>query len=458
MTNLFNILPTSRTAIEVYRECPYKRYLQFFYDGTGIVPAKWNVPLTTGSCVHKGVEYLLRWMKNGNRKDNPELAPIDDAVQIGVSCYEEIVQEYWKGHERTKEDEATVREQVALTEALIRAWGLVELPRLGRRFRVVDIELEETLPLGVSVGGKEIVDLARADAILEDRGTGDWFNYSLKTQRSWYDVAEKRLKISLQAAIECMAVEYRLKEHREFLKSAFEIFKAQQALDVAKRVKEIYGKLPKQLMGTKSCFLIKGDRKESKYEKGLWITYNPLIRGYRSNKPATVGKVSRTDYAWSWFTVNPDNKSGTGILGKTWGPFNVWETEGGVKWWINKLIEEEIQKECGDPLKQVVLSPTEWFRRQQILDTVGKQIARQEEKVFTDLREHYGKKDLLEFFPMNQDSCYPFTNYPCEYLSICNNGNDSYRENIANDPIGSGEYVKRVAHHEIERRLLEDTK
>ncbi len=458
----FNILPTSRSAMECKRECEYKRYLNFFYDGTGIVPARYNVPMSTGICTHAGTEYLLRWMKKTDmivQMTYPDSLQkvIEEAAQIGVAKYDEIVKAYWEkegtNRQRSKEDDYLIAEQSALTEALIRAWGLVELPRLGRRFRVLDVELEEQLPLDAWVDGKQVVDLARVDAILQDRSSKDWFNYSLKTQKSWYDVAELRLKISLQAAIECMAVEHRLKQDKLDLKSMFALAIKHGVKDYAKLIKEKHDSIPKQLMGTKSCFLIKGDRKESKYEKGHYITYNSLIRGYKKETPASIGKKASFEYAWSWQTVKAENKSGMGTLGKGWEPFNVWE-EMGVKKWI-EMIQGGLQKECGNPFNEIVRSPTEWFRRQQVLDLVYVQVSQEEQETFEKIKKYYGDAEQIRrHFPMEQDSCYPFTNYPCPYLIICNNGNNEYREHIANDPIGSGDFVKRTPHHELERRML----
>src|SRR5437867_933371 len=81
---------TSRSPIEDYQKCPRLRYLRQFYpvDGkpVGITPVKKSIPLSTGSCIHKGIEYLFRWVKSvqGGSADWLPQVP-DEIVQNAVT-------------------------------------------------------------------------------------------------------------------------------------------------------------------------------------------------------------------------------------------------------------------------------------------------------------------------------------------------------------------------------------
>ena len=119
---------------------------------------------------------------------------------------------------------------------------------------------------------------------------------------------------------------------------------------------------PERIRDTKFCFLIKGGKgKPVEGEEDSFIAQSPLIRGYKNDG----------HYAHSFYFPNENNKSGKGRLGKGWEAFNVWE-EMGVKTWIEMLSSKvrdsqtgedmfEIQPECGDIIKQQVVTPPETF-------------------------------------------------------------------------------------------------
>jgi hypothetical protein len=211
----------------------------------------------------------------------------------------------------------------------------------------------------------------------------------------------------------------------------------------------------KRLMGIRFCYLVKGIRKKSEYNNGNapYITYSPLIRGYRYITP------TGTMYAHSWFYPNPNNKSGKSILGKGWESFNVWESDISIKDWINALHQNQIQPECGDVLRQNVITPPEYFRDDNEIAESMRQVIAQETHIFERLETieqmiksgatAQNSQILIEMlgstFPQYKKACWFMYGEPCPYIPLC------WKPEVGADPIGSGLYQIRVPHHLAER-------
>ena len=168
------------------------------------------------------------------------------------------------------------------------------------------------------------------------------------------------------------------------------------------------------------------------------ITYNPLIRGYKRITPSSV------EYAHSWFYPNPENRSGKSALGRGWEPFNVWEAMG-VKEWMEMI--PTIQVECEDPIRQQVVTPIEYFRDEREVEEAIEEIKYQETRVQAGVT-HILNGDmwaLPEYFPHYRKHCEFHWGGPCEYKELC------WSPEVSNDPLASGLYQIRVAHHEGER-------
>ncbi len=428
---------TSRSAVENFQKCPRFRYLNSYHLGSGIVPAAKSIPLTTGTCVHEGIGWMLTCLKEGKVDQND----IEDAVGKAKETYINLCQEsgfYGKGVQTREGQEHTFLEQQALTEGLVRAWAKVELNQIEKRFQVLAVEKEIIVKLS---DNPLVMFQARVDTELREKDGGDLLNYSLKTQKMWNDRSEKSYRRDLQGITEVWAVEQEQEEKNQKIDEALVLlqgagFKPEviQALHKKRKMKRV--------MGVRFCFLLKGDRKpvNEESESDVWITYSPLIRGYKRHTP------SRIELAHSWFYPKPENKTGKGILGKGWEPFNVWEEKGGVKLWIEKLANGEIQPECGDVLKQQVITPVEYIRKPAEIAEAVIEIRCQETKIYHALQGLQEGNSVSEDFPMFRRSCHWPTD--CEYIPFC------FKREIAEDPIGSGEFVPRIPHHEAERKQL----
>ena len=458
---------TSRSAIESRQDCPRKRYLNYHYDGIGIVPANRSIPLTTGICTHSGVELMVREAK-GNTKVKFEGKSLEDlidtAVSVAIEKYNTLLKDTGFTGTLEKEQEFVKNEQIALTEALVRSWGMKEFPLIIKDYKILEVETElsdywyvdPTLQELFGVDGRNtILFQGKADIILETKDQyKDILIYSLKTIKDFAWYVEKSYKRDLQGITETYLTNRLLAERNIAIDNAITnspIFLPELSEYLKKK------KTNSNCSGVKFCYLVKGNRKESDFEPGHFITYNPLIRGYK--------KITGNGIEWahSWFFPNPENKSGKSILGKGWEPFNVWESEHwdfSVKKWMMAIERGEIQVNCPDPIKGCVVTPVEVRRDSKEIEEDIK-ILREEEIEYFKKLSNIPNPSLDTFvgkyiFGKTRRRCdYPT---PCDYLPVCygedSNGNVLDNQLVMIDPIGSGIYEKRKPHHKGEEEGL----
>jgi len=402
---------SSRTATECYFDCHYKRYLRYHYLGYGITPILRNVPLTTGSATHTGVEIILKAIKKGLFTDGGDNSRVVEfAVNKAKLAYSQIVGDAGFSINQGFDDGGYLyNEQMALTEGLVRAYAIVEAPYICREYNVLSIEKD--IPLSLS----PLLELdypARADAILQTKSDNRIYVYSLKTTKMWNERTQNSYRIDLQGVTELAAV-------RQLLKGT---------------------KFESQLGGVAYCFLVKGNFAEK--EGGSYETDSPLIRGWRYATPTGI------DYAHSFWYPNSRNISGKGRLSNQYSPFKIWsDYEGGVKGWIGAIANGEIQPDVPNPLIECVRSPLPSYRDDSDLDRTLAEILGVERRIIIGLEE-LGKSTTRErrtevitnYFPRNRRSCYWPTQ--CEFIPICHQG--------VKKPLESG-YQLRVPHHENER-------
>jgi len=442
---------TSRSEVETYQDCPRLRYNNYHLLGKGVVPVAKSIPLVTGNAVHRGVEHLL------NRVRVSETVDVEMAVQLAKDQYVcdcESAGFSGKGTQTDRQQAFTFEEQKALTEALIRAWAIVELPNIQQRYKVVAVE-REVEPIELAPG---VMFMARVDAEFQENGSGDYFNYSLKTMKQWNERSENSYKSDLQGVTEIWAVEEDSRRVDRLIDSIvlnldalYNVTPQQKLIDIAGFLGK--KKKGKKVSGTRFCILIKGERKKPDYygndPEALYITYSPLIRGYKKVTPTEIL------YAWSWFVPKPENKSGKGIIGQGWEPFNIWESDISIKDWVEALAAGLIQPECGNAVRQSVSTPVEYFRDEEEIREAIREIGWQERRIADGLEwlEKYQAKEprlgvedqLAEYFPHIRKHCEFHFGAACPYKDLC------WKPEVARDPLGSGLYQIRESHHETER-------
>ena len=409
---------TSRSAALEYQRCPRARYAQYMWGGHGVVPARAQVELVTGSAAHAGVGGLL----NG--------ATVDDAVGLAHAEFDRELAgqplagcegEWW---------EYTVAEQKALAEGLTRLYAARALDRLLAEFEVESVEREIVMPLTPELGWQ-----ARADAGLRRRADRDPYVYSLKTANQWSDRKDEENRLDMQGVSELASVEHLTGE---------------------------------RVMGVKMEFLIKGRRDRTKGDDGVWRTLqdSALVRPWRSMGPF------ETRWAWQglypcadpatckYHSKRPSANPHHSLSSKDgWERVPVWEHMP-MREWVRMLTSGEVQPEAGDPCDQWIVSPVPYYRNQDDVRRWRRQVTAQEARVFqgADACNSIltgGPGNLEEacdvWFPQYKRSCVWPT--ACQYYDHDTTACTLVGETLE-DPVGAG-LVRRRPHHLAEREALD---
>lgn len=416
------------------------------YLGKGVRPAWTNIPLTTGTAVHAGIQVLMKHIQ-----EHPTDLDISDgkvlyaATQKGKDVYEEIVKYQYKGIESSYGNEFTYLEQSALTEALILAWALIEMPDLYKDYEVIDVEREEWQILAKLSDDEDLMLEARSDGTLRSRNAKNTFlSYNLKTSKRWDERNRDSFSIDLQGLTETSAIRTRWAREDAAMQimfsSAQDTRLVQKHKDLLEKMKGMYG--PRALTGVRYCVLVKGDYKEPFEGVDYKVTHNPLIRGYKKVEPGNI------EYAHSYYFDNPNNDSGWGRLGKGWEPFSVWE-KFKLDDWIHQCYSGQIQPKAQNKIGKLVQT-LEVYRTDQDVQRAIASVTKQEKEVsvtrtefndtpiesFTELQQ----RKLEQWFPMYRHTCLWPTK--CDYYNVCHKGHTI--------EIGNG-WEFREPHHERER-------
>jgi PD-(D/E)XK nuclease superfamily len=183
---------TDRTRSEVgQRHCKMARFLGYHAGAhaTGWRRISQSIPLSTGSGVHAGLQLIGEWLQENQRAHNgrpPGIVP-DDVIAWAASeaaaGYEQKARSRgFVGIDQQEESAALndlIAEQRTLIEAQVHLAGLVYLPAVLARYRILGVEVEETLVLACTCGlGIAIVDWrvhqARGCQGIVQQGRADW--------------------------------------------------------------------------------------------------------------------------------------------------------------------------------------------------------------------------------------------------------------------------------------------
>lgn len=449
-------LYSSRSAIETGLDCLRKRFFQYHYPNkkgelVGITKATPNYDLEIGTSCHKGVAFLLENIKN----DSPLL--LEEAVGVAKGYF------IYKFPILYKNKDLEVLDNLDTIEGLVRVYYYTEFQSIKKYYNVVFIEKEISKKIYKNSFDlvSNIIFQGTSDSLLESKENGDLFNYSLKTAKLLWSKTENSYKVDLQGLTETILVEDYLKRLRvgpeEIIKNLdkldFTYLNQNNIEKFKKYLNSSVEKIPTRLMGIKFCFLLKGreikedipfDTKERQYKS--WDNY--FINGFRNRV-----SISITDFAFADKIEKKENKSGFGKLGKGWERIKIRDQyKGGLKQWVEDIFAGKIQKVFLDDFKNQCLSLPEVFRNKEQLEDAWKEIVENEiewyEKlepwVEDNLYKGNDNKNIIDSFRKNRKRCF----YPleCDYLEICNNGNDKFRKEILENPFENG-YKEREKHH-----------
>ena len=101
-------------------------------------------------------------------------------------------------------------------------------------------------------------------------------------------------------------------------------------------------------------------------------------------------------------------------------------------------------------IKQQVVTPVEYFRSEREIKEAIKEVEYQESRIKTMLGAILNNDNIEEdwvlanCFPHNRNHCMFHFGGICEYYALC------WKPEVKEDPVGSGLYEIRQAHHKFE--------
>lgn len=447
---------TDRSRQEEFKRCNRARYLGYEWGGRGLRKVRQIIPLATGIFTHVGLgdllEQILRLDPSGQDPYVWRRVKVDAAVKRATDAYKAEMKKRALDVELGEDGAYTADEQVALTEAMLRAYCVKGLGDLLEQYEVLEVEQEELWPTFVAPALYERIDMqGRLDALLRERSSGDFYICSFKTAATWDHRKDGEARHDVQGLSEAVLVERRLKlwhaELHEEGRSAAQLPSNRTAAILRESPD------PPRIMGIQMVHLIKGKRDKDEYT-GRWQTRSHLLRAWKREG------ITAPEFAWSWKWAGPEVNERTGnlvghTLGKGWRLTDVFdpnESFGGVKGWIDALAAGTIQEEAGDPFSDTYVQPLPYFRQDQDLVDWQEQAMNQEWRVHDSVKAVESirqfqpetlRSALNAMFPQNRRSC----DWPsrCQFLDICF-GDPS----MLISPLSSGLYELRVPHHAAE--------
>jgi hypothetical protein len=464
---------TDRSRIIDYQRCPRRRFLGYHQDLTGIDSASTALPLTVGLAVHVGLgallldksedkavvdairdlsqyrdqmaldlaESLARQSAVETLDFNAQLEAQAAALGMDVSdpALKSIFHPASDGHDTFAR--LLWQEQSALVEGLVRAYARRRLPVLLAEFDILEVEregrwlLSEIDPSDALPSGALVHFMSRPDALMRSRADGQLYLLSFKTKASWDVRAAKDAETDLQGLSEGIEIEKRLGE---------------------------------RIMGIRYEYMLKGYRSEDKalsLKVGFtaYAQRSPLTRVYRSTKNSDL------NVAWDFLK---EDGSMSKLAWQNWKGVSLADVGMSPKEWIDLLDDSVETMSAFDPtvgmeprplgwksraqttgylpahpLDELFVAPITVYRHDDDLRDMLEQIEAEEARVAESVAvvgmcqtEEARRTALNVLFPQHRDACH----YPseCRFLKICYGGED-----IRRDPLGSGQYRRRVPNH-----------
>jgi len=422
-------METDRSRIIAYQTCPRQRFYAYHLNGTGLQRIRKSLPLQFGSAFHVGSQWLL------TQKD------IEYAVLEAKTFLEAQFSAHAVGFDNELPDDAQKaleygqQEQMALAEALLRAWWAYEGESFLQNFEVIEVEKEGRAILNsatrlhsyelmheVEERNDALTLLLRPDALIRDRASGDLYIVSWKTCATFTKRTVDQCRHDMQSMSEVWGVE------------------------------STFGEPPHDhcVEGVLYKFIVKGRRTKDDWD-GLYKQDSHLIYGWRKLGAAAEDAEWSWRYAWTDpEDVNP--KTGRAVnhkLGKGWMKVPIWrEYPGGVKQWIADIASGSVFPRHMDALGAVFPQALPVERRADEVESWKRQIIHQETQISMKAEAvEYSptpkiKETMLDIhFPQSTHSCHSYSG--CPFIPVCWEGvpaevGEIYQIRSANHPEGKG--------------------
>ncbi len=457
--NLIQIKPRSfisRSAILEHFTCPYKHYLTYWAQGTGVHPGKHSLDLLIGSTVHRGLQHLFEHCRKHEPNEELSEACVDEAVEVARELWEKELSRKplaLKSSAEYNRLDWIIAEQECLWEGLIRAFAIHRLPYILEEYDILEVEFEEVFE-GFS---EYITFLGKADGLFMRKRDKALVVLSIKTGSEYADVTTRNILHDMQGVSETYLAQERIDRTWERLHTI--------EADLEDHWLRMFEVKPK-IHAIQYEYLIKGKRRKSSYDPNdeEYFQQSFLCHPMRLDEVRKIflgaggSQINPAQYKWKW-------KSGKQPKG--WEKIDIWN-DIGIKNWINMLASGEIQPELGHPFDEILHTPDlitrsetelrEWlvstkFKSEQIRDYVDIINSKLEGidalYKFTDCGEVAKFEQELQemiwaLFPKNTQNCHDYYGGDCHFNVHCHE-----LESIE-DMVTAESLTTRIPHHELE--------
>ena len=156
------------------------------------------------------------------------------------------------------------------------------------------------------------------------------------------------------------------------------------------------------------------------------IRWSPLIRGW-----TTLDETEGQIYAWKWRWDNPNydamkpahkyQNPKTVSLGKKWTRAVAWEHPGGVKGWVEELLNHQMRPVHLDPAEDIIGMPPPYYRSMADIESFRRQAISMSNEIIAKLEAlRSGAAALDDTFTQNDQHCLKYgESYRCPMYDVC---------------------------------------
>jgi hypothetical protein len=450
----------SRSAFETYDVCARKYYLSYEHKGTGVSPKYYDIDLLVGSCIHRGLQNLLEHCRLDHPNGDFTDTCIEESVRIALDLYDKSISEYDISKKSQREDIGfTLLSHRYLIEALIFSYSYYRLRDFLKEYIILEVEKEE---VDVDFSSGKIL-LGKADFICLKRSNNKIVVGSYKTASEYAESTQRDLLIDMQGNSECYLVGKRYNHlYKKFINSNdSERFRIDNDVNMELFTYFLYcknnniDKINVELVQYEH--LIKGKRKERVRDSGIYERDTLLLHPYKYD--LGLRDTSTLPKHFKLYTGKGKNPAN---LNKV----NIWEHLP-IKVWVTWLIENQIQPELGDVLKDIIIpadlikrgeeTQLEWYQSySKVCDDINTGLLELEHSPQALNGTLHNQDDinkienriLNNYFRKETKSCTNYYGRDCIYFNICHNNWD------LNESIEDGLYQTRKPHHDDEMNLF----
>lgn len=400
------MITTSRSAVAAYQRCPRLRYHQYESPNGTATPGwerrKLAIPLVTGIYVHQGLEQALKGVEAAEAAAGAKVEYLKEVSARGLAV------------EEGTDEAAVVEEQAAHVEALVLAWARVRLPHWLSEYEVVEVEVEDRVPLS-----DDVVLASRADAVVRRKADHRMFVVNFKTVAQADERWLRGWEVDMQLMTELLAAERR--HGHEFGGVIIE-------------------------------GLIKGRRMPEKGADGSVTGYrdsSPLLYGYKCDAdPPLTPLQYQSEYTkrkgWRRFStwnehfpqVTFEPVPAGAVRGADLPDSVTTQALSPLAYWINWLPEEIVEGQF------CIVPPI--MRDQEKIESKVIQIVAMEQRIKEGLEFHQYQDNRF-----NLDVAFPQNEHSCVYPSKCAMYDACHTSNVSQDMAGSGLFQPRADHHAL---------